>query len=299
MLTFNPALRSFAGTSFPGWSLPLGNLGQNNPGDQTANPLQLASLGAADSYGMNQQSLGALGLGGTSFQMPSSQEMAQLLAEALSQGVGRKDQKNAGAQNGGTGGADLGNLLQGLAGMMSQVAMNGAGQNLGNLSGENAGAGPGSGQDPAARRARSPRRVNNRSLAHRTHDRPRTRAPANEGPRTRNETGIPNGLRQNAANGARVVREMGFRGTIGGLGHRAGRSDHPHGNAIDVMTNRDTAMGRRVAERFRQDHQRLGVKYVIYQQQIASPRTNWQWQRMADRGSPTANHMDHPHISFY
>jgi hypothetical protein len=120
-----------------------------------------------------------------------------------------------------------------------------------------------------------------------------------DGPRSRGQTGIPDGLRPNAANGARVVREMGFDGSIGGLGHRSGASDHPHGNAIDVMTHGDTRMGRAVAERFRQNHQELGVKYVIYQQQIASPRTGWQWQPMRDRGNPTANHMDHPHISFY
>lgn len=120
-----------------------------------------------------------------------------------------------------------------------------------------------------------------------------------DGPRSRGQRGIPDGLRPNAANGARVVRELGFDGTIGGIGQRAGRSDHPHGNAIDVMTHGDTAMGRRVAEHFRQNHDQLGVKYVIYQQQIASPRTGWRWEPMADRGSPTANHMDHPHISFH
>jgi hypothetical protein len=120
-----------------------------------------------------------------------------------------------------------------------------------------------------------------------------------DGPRSQGERGIPNGLRPNAANGARVVRQLGFTGTIGGLGHRSGPSDHPHGNAIDVMTHGDTAMGRRVAEHFRQNHDQLGVKYVIYQQQIASPRTGWQWRPMEDRGSPTANHMDHPHISFH
>lgn len=120
-----------------------------------------------------------------------------------------------------------------------------------------------------------------------------------DGPRSRGQTGIPDGLRANAANGARVVRELGFTGTIGGIGHRSGPSDHPHGNAIDVMTHGDTRMGRQVAEHFRQNHDQLGVKYVIYQQQIASPRTGWQWRPMADRGSPTANHMDHPHISFH
>jgi len=122
---------------------------------------------------------------------------------------------------------------------------------------------------------------------------------ATDGPRSQGQRGIPDGLRQNAANGARVVREMGFGGTIGGLGERSHASDHPHGNAIDVMTQRDTNMGRQVAENFRQNHDQLGVKYVIYQQQIASPRTGWQWRPMEDRGSPTANHMDHVHISFH
>jgi hypothetical protein len=119
------------------------------------------------------------------------------------------------------------------------------------------------------------------------------------GPRSHNERGIPNGLRPNAANGARLVRQMGFTGTIGGIGARGRKSDHPHGNAIDVMVQRDTRMGRQVAEQFRQNHQQLGVKYVIYQQHIASPRTGWRWQPMRDRGSPTENHMDHVHISFY
>ena len=50
----------------------------------------------------------------------------------------------------------------------------------------------------------------------------------------KDKAGIPDGLRANAANGARVVREMGFRGEIDGLGERSGKSDHPHGNAIDA-----------------------------------------------------------------
>jgi hypothetical protein len=119
------------------------------------------------------------------------------------------------------------------------------------------------------------------------------------GPRSHGEKGIPDGLRTNAANGARLVREMGFDGTIGGIGERSGPSDHPHGNAIDVMTMNDTKSGREIAERFRADHEKLGVKYVIYQQQIASASSNWEWRAMEDRGSPTQNHMDHPHISFY
>ena len=111
--------------------------------------------------------------------------------------------------------------------------------------------------------------------------------------------GVPAGLRPNAARGAAIVRDrFGFTGTIGGLGHRSGPSDHPHGNAIDVMTNSNRTQGRQIAEYFRQNHDQLGVKYVIFEQRIASSRNNWAWRPMADRGSPTANHMDHPHISF-
>ena len=115
----------------------------------------------------------------------------------------------------------------------------------------------------------------------------------------RRQQGIPHGLRPNAANGARVARQLGFAGTIHGIGQRRGPSDHPHGNAIDLMTHRNRAQGRQLAEHFRQNHAQLGVKYVIFEQMIASPRTGWQWRRMPDRGNPTANHMDHVHVSFH
>lgn len=299
MLTFPSTIRSSPAATWSSWgsfpnALPL--LDRGPPAE--ASPLGYSAL---DSYGRSGSAAGLTALGNPSFQMPTNGEMAQLLAEALAQGVGRKDKDQA-AKSGGPG-VDLGQLAQ-LASLLPALGGAGAG----------GGQGAGQGGDPSAqergargaapsRRAQRARRVQRPRI--RTRDRPRTprnaRNPASrtDGPRSHNETGIPNGLRANAANGARVVRQMGFSGTIGGLGHRNGPSDHPHGNAIDVMTNRDTAMGNRVAEHFRQNHQQLGVKYVIYQQRIASPRTGWQWQRMNDRGSPTANHMDHPHISFY
>ena len=42
----------------------------------------------------------------------------------------------------------------------------------------------------------------------------------------------------------------------------------------------------------------LGVKYVIYKQKIYAPYTGWEGRAMEDRGSATANHMDHVHVSF-
>lgn len=124
--------------------------------------------------------------------------------------------------------------------------------------------------------------------------------PGNIGPVTPGKNGVPPGLRPNAARGAALVRKLfDFKGTIGGVGKRPNKSDHPHGNAIDVMTNKDMKKGQQIADFFRKNHAKLGVKYVIFNQRIASAKSGWQWRKMADRGSPTANHLDHPHISFY
>ncbi len=41
-----------------------------------------------------------------------------------------------------------------------------------------------------------------------------------------------------------------------------------------------------------------GVDYIISRQRIFNPEVLNQWRNMADRGSPTQNHMDHVHLSF-
>lgn len=116
---------------------------------------------------------------------------------------------------------------------------------------------------------------------------------------TAGKNGVPSGLNDNAARGAAAVRQVfGFDGTIGGLGQRPYKSDHPHGNAIDVMTNDDMELGQQVADYFVSNADKLGVKYVIFAQHIASAKGGWKWRKMEDRGSRTANHFDHPHISF-
>lgn len=110
---------------------------------------------------------------------------------------------------------------------------------------------------------------------------------------------LATGLQSNAARGAAVARALGFVGTIGGVGQRSNPSDHPHGNAIDLMTMKDRATGQMLADFFVRFASELGVKYVIWEQRIASAKNGWEWRGMEDRGSATANHMDHPHISFY
>ncbi|HYY10889.1 MAG TPA: hypothetical protein VE781_08105 [Kineosporiaceae bacterium] len=80
-------------------------------------------------------------------------------------------------------------------------------------------------------------------------------------------------------------------------GYRPGDSgDHGSGRAVDIMVSGDP--GWAVARYVQAHAAELHVTYVIYQQQIwlAGRPTN-QWRRMEDRGSITANHFDHVHVS--
>ncbi|MGH3434019.1 MAG: hypothetical protein ACRDQB_14410, partial [Thermocrispum sp.] len=81
--------------------------------------------------------------------------------------------------------------------------------------------------------------------------------------------------------------------SAGGRAGRAGSSDHPSGLAIDFMV--DPQAGNEVADYVLQHQQQFGVTYVIWQQRYNDGSG---WSTMQDRGSPTANHMDHVHVSF-
>lgn len=84
--------------------------------------------------------------------------------------------------------------------------------------------------------------------------------------------------------------------SIGGFGYRGyGGSDHPQGLALDFMVGRST--GDAIVEYVFKHRDRLRVTYVIWRQQInAFDGRGWRW--MEDRGSTTANHYDHVHVSF-
>jgi hypothetical protein len=86
--------------------------------------------------------------------------------------------------------------------------------------------------------------------------------------------------------------------TIGGT--RASATDpdgHPSGLALDYMVLSDSALGSAIVQ-YSIDHwAELGVEYVIYKQRILN-FPNGSWQPMEDRGSPTANHMDHVHVNY-
>mgnify|MGYP002076255787 CR=1 FL=1 len=78
------------------------------------------------------------------------------------------------------------------------------------------------------------------------------------------------------------------------------RSDgeHSQGIAVDIMVS--GSLGWEVAEFIRAHYSELGVSYLIYAQKIWSvERSGEGWRGMSDRGSATANHYDHVHVTTY
>jgi hypothetical protein len=73
--------------------------------------------------------------------------------------------------------------------------------------------------------------------------------------------------------------------------------DHPSGRAIDIMVYGDRKLGDTIAKDVLAQSNRFGVKYLIWQGTYETPSGYAHW--MADRGSPTANHFDHIHITVW
>jgi hypothetical protein len=77
-----------------------------------------------------------------------------------------------------------------------------------------------------------------------------------------------------------------------------GDGEHAQGLAIDIMVSGER--GWQVAEFVRAHYSELGVSYIIYSQNIWSvERSGEGWRGMEDRGSTTANHYDHVHVTTY
>lgn len=80
----------------------------------------------------------------------------------------------------------------------------------------------------------------------------------------------------------------------GGL---APRVEHNTGNAIDVMVYGDKALGDRVAAWAQAHAAELDLYDILWWHRIWTPvRSSEGWRTFADRGSATANHMDHVHL---
>jgi len=80
-------------------------------------------------------------------------------------------------------------------------------------------------------------------------------------------------------------------------GYRPGDpGDHGTGHAVDVMCGR--ADGDALAAHLQTMAGTLHIKYLIWRQRIWYPGGST-WKPMEDRGSITANHYDHVHISVF
>lgn len=79
--------------------------------------------------------------------------------------------------------------------------------------------------------------------------------------------------------------------------------DHGKGFAIDLMVYDDKAKGDEIADYLVKNFENLGLSYIIWEQEFYMDVRNKYgaanvWNPMEDRGSITANHYDHVHISF-
>jgi hypothetical protein len=98
----------------------------------------------------------------------------------------------------------------------------------------------------------------------------------------------------------RVVSEVPGADSITLGGTRPSAADpggHPSGLALDYMVGSDAALGDAIVEYHLAHWDELGVDYIIWQQRILNS-PDGVWKAMADRGSATANHMDHPHVNY-
>ncbi len=129
---------------------------------------------------------------------------------------------------------------------------------------------------------------------------PRAAAPAAAGAvaKIKNSSGPVAAVVQSAANA--VVSSVPGAASITLGGTRPSAADpggHPSGLALDYMVMSDAALGDAIVEYHIAHWDELGVDYVIWQQRMLSSPSG-SWKAMADRGSATANHMDHPHVNY-
>jgi hypothetical protein len=75
--------------------------------------------------------------------------------------------------------------------------------------------------------------------------------------------------------------------------------EHSSGKALDIMTD-DVQLGNAIAAYLQAHASELDIFDVIYRQRIwTTQRAGDGWRSMPDRGSATANHFDHVHVSVY
>ncbi|RNL64959.1 mucin-2 protein [Nocardioides marmoriginsengisoli] len=86
---------------------------------------------------------------------------------------------------------------------------------------------------------------------------------------------------------------------ITSYGGRDNHGEHRGGKAIDIMTS-DVSLGTAIAEFLRANAAEFNLYSVIWRQRIFTQERGGEgWRSMSSRGSATANHMDHVHVSVY
>jgi hypothetical protein len=110
-------------------------------------------------------------------------------------------------------------------------------------------------------------------------------------------TGVENGLTANAVQVYRAVCHAFPQITT--YGGWANRGEHASGRALDIMTS-DVALGTAIAEYLRSHAAEFHLYDILWRQHIWTPvRAGEGWRAMSSRGSATANHYDHVHVSTY
>jgi hypothetical protein len=113
-----------------------------------------------------------------------------------------------------------------------------------------------------------------------------------------NTAGAINPRAQAAADA--VVSNVPGAGSITLGGTRASAADpggHPSGLAVDYMVMANGALGDAIVAYHVAHWNELGVEYIIWKQRMLSS-PGGAWKAMENRGSTTANHMDHPHVNY-
>lgn len=72
--------------------------------------------------------------------------------------------------------------------------------------------------------------------------------------------------------------------------------DHKDGKAVDIMVK--GTRGDEVAAYIKARPEKFNVRYIMYSQHIWAPYRPY-WKEFKDRGSITANHYDHVHVTVY
>jgi hypothetical protein len=85
---------------------------------------------------------------------------------------------------------------------------------------------------------------------------------------------------------------------VSAWGGRSGSGEHGAGLALDIMAT--GSLGDAIADYVRAHAGELGVSEVIWAQRIWTVQRGGEgWRPMEDRGSSTANHYDHVHVTVY